>query len=122
MNEKIKSRTSFKIFERNPPPFQVSDGSHETGGIVEFEIMQERDMAPKLTISSSLTLRVGQIATISQSLLKAEDADSEDENIKYVITRVPDSGNLEVYHLDSWIPLGVGSIFLQQDIENGHVR
>ena len=101
---------------------QVSDGRHETGGIVEFEIVQERDMAPKLTISSSLTLRAGQIAVISQSLLKAEDADSEDENIRYVITHVPDSGKVEIYHLDSWVPLGVGSVFLQQDVQNGHVR
>lgn len=89
---------------------------------MEFEIVQERNLAPKLSVSSSLTLRAGQITVISQSLLKAEDVDSEDENIKYVITRVPDSGSLEIYHLDSWIPLGVGSVFLQQDIQNGHVR
>ena len=100
----------------------MSDGSHETGGIVEFEIVQERDMAPRLSISSSLTLRAGQIALVSQNLLKAEDADSEDENIKYVITRLPDSGSLEIYHQDSWVPLGVGSVFLQQDVQNGHIR
>ncbi|XP_063885992.1 extracellular matrix organizing protein FRAS1-like isoform X2 [Scylla paramamosain] len=102
--------------------FLVSDGSHETGGIVEFEIVQERDMAPKLSISSSLTLRAGQMALVSQNLLKAEDADSDDENIKYVITRVPDSGSLEIHHLGSWVPLGVGSVFLQQDVQNGHIR
>lgn len=89
---------------------------------MEFEIVQERDMAPRLSISSSLTLRAGQIALVSQNLLKAEDADSEDENIKYVITRLPDSGSLEIYHQDSWVPLGVGSVFLQQDVQNGHIR
>lgn len=100
----------------------MSDGSHETGGIVEFEIVQKRDMAPKLSMSSSLTLRAGQTAVISQSLLKAEDADSDDENIRYVITRVPDSGKVELYYIDSWVQLGVGSVFLQQDVQNGHVR
>lgn len=101
---------------------QVSDGSHETGGIVEFEIVQQQNMAPKLTISSSLSLRSGQVAVISQSYLKAEDADSEDDLIQYVITNVPDSGSLEVYRSGSWVALGVGSVFLQQDIQNQHVR
>lgn len=100
----------------------MSDGSHETGGIVEFEIIQEQNLAPKLSISSSLSLRTGQVAVISQNHLKAEDADSEDEYIKYVITNVPDSGSLEVYRMGSWVTLDVGSVFSQQDIQRQHVR
>lgn len=112
----------FHRFLINLSLLQVSDGNHETGGIVEFEIVQKQNMSPKLRISSSLSVRTGQVAIISQSHLKAEDADSEDEFIQYVITNVPNSGSLEVFRLGSWVALDVGSAFLQQDVQNQHVR
>lgn len=102
----------------------VSDSNHETGGIVEFIILQKTDEAPRLRLNHGLTLKAGEMSVISPSLLIAEDVDSETEMIKYVVTSLPVSGKLEIYqpHYDKWKTLSVGSVFMQKDILNGNVR
>ncbi|XP_069157214.1 extracellular matrix organizing protein FRAS1 [Procambarus clarkii] len=102
----------------------VSDSNHETGGIVEFIILQKTDEAPRLRLNHGLTLKAGEISVISPSLLIAEDVDSETEMIKYVVTSLPISGKLEIYQSqpDKWMPLNVGSVFMQKDIINGNIR
>ncbi|KAG7168269.1 Extracellular matrix protein FRAS1-like, partial [Homarus americanus] len=102
----------------------VSDSNHETGGIVEFIILQKTDEAPRLLLNHGLTLKAGEVSIISPSLLIAEDVDSETEMIKYVVTSLPVSGKLEIYQpqSDIWSPLVVGSMFMQKDILNGNVR
>lgn len=104
--------------------FQVSDNNHETGGIVEFIILQKTDEAPRLRLNHGLTLKAGEASVISPSLLIAEDVDSETEMIKYIVTSLPVSGKLEVYqpHSNDWIPLIVGSMFTQKDILDSSVR
>lgn len=61
---------------------------------------------------------------ISPSLLMAEDEDSEVAKIKYVVTRLPSSGSVELFQQEAntWRPLTVGSAFMQEDILNGNVR
>ncbi|KAK7080023.1 Extracellular matrix protein fras1 [Halocaridina rubra] len=102
----------------------VSDGDHETGGLVEFRILQKADEMPRLLLNQGLTLKSGEISLISSSLLLAEDMDSETDMIKYVVTSLPISGKLEIYHphRGDWVPLTVGSVFMQKDILNNNVR
>lgn len=54
----------------------------------------------------------------------AEDEDSEVAKIKYVVTRLPTSGSVELFQQEAsaWRPLTVGSVFMQEDILNGNVR
>lgn len=102
----------------------VSDGNHETGGIIEFIILRKTDEAPRLRLNHGLTLKAGEVSLISPSLLMAEDEDSEVAKIKYVVTRLPTSGNVELFEQEAnaWRPLTVGSVFMQEDILNGNVR
>ena len=102
----------------------MNDGNHETGGIIEFVIVHNEEVAPRLMLSSGLTLKAGEVYIISPTTLMAEDQDSEPEMIKYVLTRLPASGRLELYRprVQQWNKLTVGSIFMQKDILKGNIR
>ncbi|XP_064121126.1 extracellular matrix organizing protein FRAS1-like isoform X1 [Macrobrachium nipponense] len=102
----------------------VNDGNHETGGLVEFIILQKMDETPRLRLNEGITLKSGEVMLISSSLLLAEDMDSEADMIKYVVTGLPISGELEIFHphRGKWVPLTVGSVFMQKDILDNNVR
>ncbi|XP_076043694.1 extracellular matrix organizing protein FRAS1-like [Oratosquilla oratoria] len=112
---------------RNPSDFMeimVSDRQHETGGIVEFLVARKPDEAPQLKTNQGLTLKAGESLAISPKDLLAEDADSETPLLKYVVTRLPAVGDLQVYQprQEKWASVSVGMFFTQKDLLEGNVR
>lgn len=104
--------------------FQVSDGIHETEGILEFLILDKSNTPPRLLPNQGLTVRAGETSLITPSVLSAEDVDSDAEMITYIVTTLPDSGKLEMYEAQTrvWTEMVVGSLFLQKDVQSGSIR
>jgi Ca2+-binding RTX toxin-like protein len=71
---------------------------------------------PELIINSTLTLAEGSTAFITNSLLKATDADNSSTELSYHITELTERGKLL---LDSTV-LKVGDIVAQADLDSGH--
>lgn len=125
---------------------QVSDKTHETGGIVEFSVVQSEPppMAPSLLRPGpGLTVSRGGTVTITLQHLWARenvnflgygrDSGTGDTNygldpstlgMTYTMTALPTSGKIEMLGDDrqTYIALGTGDSFTQRDILNGHIR
>ncbi len=73
---------------------------------------------PLLVINNLLQLTPGTNAAITNTLLKAEDANTPVESLTFTLVSVPTKGQLE----RSSTILKVGDSFTQADLDNGNVR
>ena len=103
---------------------QVSDGSQQTGGLLEFIILPRSNKPPKLVVKKEIEVKLGQIFVISNKNLNAEDVDSDHSQLKYKISQVPSEGFIEVFQESRhrWIQLFDGDTFTQRDLELSRVR
>lgn len=72
----------------------VSDGVHNTSQRIEIEIIPVDDETPRLTINNGLDIDIGDFAPITRDVLRAEDLDSDDGNLTFVIRKEPDYGSI----------------------------
>ncbi|KAK3859680.1 hypothetical protein Pcinc_034224 [Petrolisthes cinctipes] len=124
----------------------VSDKTHETGGIVEFSVVQREP--PPLTPTllrpgPGLTLSRGGTVTITLQHLWAQEnvnflgygrdsgtvgtnygLDPSTLGMTYTVTGLPTSGKIEMLGDDrqTYTALSTGESFTQRDILNGHIR
>ncbi|XP_054706772.1 FRAS1-related extracellular matrix protein 2-like [Uloborus diversus] len=98
----------------------VTDGIHNSSKTLLVMIIPVDDETPRLVINDGLDVKIGETKLITNRALKAEDLDSDDASITYVIRQVPKHGTIS--YLDfSGLPLynlTHGMNFTQADIDN----
>ncbi|KFM81378.1 Extracellular matrix protein 3, partial [Stegodyphus mimosarum] len=98
----------------------VTDGVHNSSKTLLVLIIPVDDETPRLVINDGLDINVGESKRITNRVLKAEDLDSDDASITYVIRQVPRYGSI-TYLDSSGVPLynlTYGMNFTQADIDN----
>jgi large repetitive protein len=119
----------------NPPPdgftVRVTDDGGGTGtpgsttATVNLNIRPNND-DPVLVTNAGLTLNTSEGLTkvITPANLSVADPDSATTQLTYTLTAAPDPtiGGLELFRGNTWVRIGVGSSFTQDDLNDGRVR
>ena len=103
--------------------FAVTDGLHEVRKDVLVNILPIDDETPRLVTNTGLGLtNIGETRMISSSALRAEDVDSPNDNLTYVVRSIPLMGQLTRYERTGRsYNLSRGSEFTQRDINRGMI-
>ncbi|XP_042907734.2 extracellular matrix protein 3 [Parasteatoda tepidariorum] len=98
----------------------VTDGVHNSTKTILVMVIPVDDETPRLAINDGLEIKLGESKLITNRELKAEDLDSDDSTITYVVRQVPKLGYIT--YLDfSGEPLyniTHGMNFTQSDVDN----
>ncbi|XP_023241151.1 extracellular matrix protein 3-like [Centruroides sculpturatus] len=100
---------------------ELTDGLHNTSKKFLVMIIPVDDETPRLTINNGLEIGLGESKLITNQMLKAEDLDSDDGNITYIVRQAPRYGNLVFLDPETDIPLfnlTNGMNFTQADIDD----
>ncbi|XP_064481470.1 FRAS1-related extracellular matrix protein 2-like isoform X1 [Ornithodoros turicata] len=103
---------------------RVSDGWQHTNGRVMITIIPVDDETPRLAVNDGLEVDISETKTITNRLLRAEDLDSEDSMLTYVVRQAPRQGFLLLLNSSTYKPqrnLTRGMNFTQRDIDMGLV-
>ncbi|MGC3971770.1 MAG: cadherin-like domain-containing protein [Pirellulales bacterium] len=92
----------------------VSDSEGASSGEQTLEIDVE-PLIPVVTTNSGLTFTSSDPASIDDSILEAEDADSAPEDLLFTIVSAPTAGTLYL----NGVPLSADSTFTQADVNSG---
>ncbi|XP_069782867.1 extracellular matrix organizing protein FRAS1 [Narcine bancroftii] len=105
--------------------FSFTDGLHAKNGKMEFLVLKQKNESPRLSINRGLRISAGSASVITQQHLKATDIDSDDEKLKFVITKDPTVGRLQMSKTDNLVQVSIrGPIkkFTQADINQGYIE
>ncbi|NJO74750.1 MAG: tandem-95 repeat protein [Leptolyngbyaceae cyanobacterium RM1_406_9] len=119
----------------NPSPdgftVRVTDDGGGTGtpgsttATINLNIRPNND-DPVLVTNTGMTLNTSEGLTkvITPANLSVADPDSATTQLTYTLTAAPDptTGGLELFRGSTWIRIGVGASFTQDDLNNGRVR
>ncbi|XP_076446552.1 LOW QUALITY PROTEIN: extracellular matrix protein 3-like [Babylonia areolata] len=99
--------------------FNLLDGVHNVSMTVPIKVFPVDDETPRLTINNGLEMETaGETKVITNDLLKAEDLDSNDASLVYIIRQKPKFGYLHKVDPDSESTnLTQGMNFTQRDID-----
>lgn len=100
---------------------ELTDGMHNTSKTFIVMIIPVDDETPRLTINDGLEIGIGESKLITNQILKAEDLDSDDGNITYIVRQAPRYGSLVFLDPETDIPLfnlTNGMNFTQSDIDD----
>uniref|UniRef100_A0A7M5XNC0 Calx-beta domain-containing protein n=1 Tax=Clytia hemisphaerica TaxID=252671 RepID=A0A7M5XNC0_9CNID len=101
----------------------VFDGVHTTEGMVNITIIPMDDEQPRLVVNTGLRIDRGQSKTITTSNLKAQDLDSEDSQLMYIVMMESISGKLQKLNTSQlYTDLVKGNNFTQTDIDKKRIR
>ena len=101
----------------------VFDGVHTTEGMVNITIIPMDDEQPRLVVNTGLRIDRGQSKTITTRNLKAQDLDSEDSQLMYIVMMESISGKLQKLNTSQlYSDLVKGSNFTQTDIDKKRIR
>ncbi|KAH6937297.1 hypothetical protein HPB50_026492 [Hyalomma asiaticum] len=113
------SETTADSFE-----LSVSDGEHESRKQVSVIVMPVDDETPRLAVNDGLEVGLEEKKAITNRVLRAEDIDSDDSSLTYILRDIPRHGRLQLLNSSTYQPsrnLTLASNFTQQDIDNGLV-
>ncbi|XP_038647741.1 extracellular matrix protein FRAS1 [Scyliorhinus canicula] len=105
--------------------FAFTDGLYTENGKMEFYVEKQKNETPRLAINRGLQFSAGSVSVITQQHLQATDIDSDDEKLKFVITKDPTVGRLQMSKNDNLVQISIrGPIkrFTQADINKGYVE
>jgi len=119
----------------NPPPdgftVRVTDDGGGTGtpgsitATINLNIRPNND-DPVLVTNTGMTLNTSEGLTkvITPANLSVADPDSATTQLTYTLTAAPDPtiGGLELFRGSTWVRIGVGASFTQDDLNDGRVR
>ncbi|XP_071544077.1 extracellular matrix protein 3-like [Panulirus ornatus] len=105
----------------------LTDGNptHEVRKEVRVRIIPEDDETPRLTLNTGLDVDAQEAAVITNKDLMAEDLDSDDRNLTYVIREAPRFGYIELLEQETLAHLQnltVGMNFTQGDVDDGVIQ
>ncbi|CAH1774292.1 unnamed protein product [Owenia fusiformis] len=99
---------------------RITDGNDVLHETIHVTILPLDDSPPYVLKNLGLKLKASNTAPISPNILSARDLDSEDCEIKFIITRPPRFGEIQ----KTYRPMTVGrhnSDFTQDDLNNGYI-
>ncbi|KAL4623271.1 extracellular matrix protein FRAS1, partial [Arapaima gigas] len=105
--------------------FSVTDGQHIEMGQLEFTMDVLKTEGPRMTVNRGLQLAAGSTAKITDRHLKGTDVDSDDLKLRYVMTKDPTAGRLQISRNGNKLQISVkGPIkgFTQEEINKGLVE
>nr|XP_014352206.1 PREDICTED: extracellular matrix protein FRAS1-like [Latimeria chalumnae] len=105
--------------------FSLTDGLYTETGKVEFAMDLQKNESPRLAVNRGLQLTAGSVAQITDQHLKATDIDSDDPKLKFVLSKDPTVGRLQMVKNGNLLQISVkGPIksFTQTDINKGYVE
>ncbi|KAH7969978.1 hypothetical protein HPB52_023610 [Rhipicephalus sanguineus] len=111
------SETTSDSFE-----LSVSDGQHESRKQISVIVTPVDDETPRLVVNDGLEVGLEEKKAITNRVLRAEDIDSDDSSLTYILRDVPRHGRLQLLNSSTYQPsrnLTLASNFTQQDIDNG---
>ncbi|XP_013782373.1 extracellular matrix protein 3-like, partial [Limulus polyphemus] len=115
MYEHDDSETKEDEFE-----LEITDGIHNASKKIVVMVYPVDDETPRLAINDGLEVGRGEVKLITNRVLKAEDIDTDDSTIMFVIRQPPKHGDLVYLHSISRLPLfnlTKGTNFTQGDID-----
>lgn len=106
---------------------ELSDGNpgHVVRKEVKVKVLPEDDEAPRLTLNTGVEVDPREAVLITDVELMAEDLDSDDKNITFVIRKAPRFGHLERLSHSTLTPLqnvSFGMNFTQRDVDDGVIQ
>lgn len=103
--------------------FFLLDGKHNVSQTVPIKIFPVDDETPRLTINNGLELeKAGEIKAITNDVLKAEDLDSSDPELTFIVRQKPKYGYLRRLEDQVFINITQGANFTQRDIDLQRVQ
>jgi len=101
----------------------VTDGKHTTKRSVNMTIIPMDDEQPRLVVNAGLHIDRGQSKIITTRNLKAQDLDSKDSQLVYIIMVEPVSGKMQKLNTSNlYTDLKKGNNFTQDDIDRKIIR
>ena len=100
----------------------VTDGKHSVGKEIAVTILPVDDETPRLTVNNGLDVEMGEVVVITNDDLRATDLDSNDDNITYVLQKVPSYGFLQRVAPNLIANLTRGMNFSQWEIDAGRMQ
>ncbi|XP_028271090.1 extracellular matrix organizing protein FRAS1 isoform X7 [Parambassis ranga] len=76
--------------------FTLTDGSYKHTGRLEFTMDVTKSEGPRMTVNRGLQLPAGSSSKITEQNLKGTDIDSDSLKLRYVLTKDPPSGRLQL--------------------------
>ena len=101
----------------------VTDGRHTVRRSVNMTIIPMDDEQPRLVVNTGLRIDRGQSKTITTRNLRAQDLDSKDSQLVFVIMVEPVAGKIQKINTSNlYTDLKKGSNFTQDDIDRKMIR
>ncbi|KAL8607296.1 hypothetical protein ACOMHN_047627 [Nucella lapillus] len=98
--------------------FYLLDGQHNVSRTVPIKVFPVDDETPVLTINNGLEMdKAGETKIIGNDLLKAEDLDSNDSSLTFIVRQKPKFGYLQKITAASVTNLTQGMNFTQKDVD-----
>ena len=114
-----------------PEPFYTITVTDSGGGagtplsattIIPVSIIPVDD-DPTIGVNNTLTVTGASTTVLNQNTdLRVNDVDSDLDNLVYSLDTRPSKGVLQVFDGTNWQNLGIGGLFTQQQINDGHIR
>ncbi|KAM3867993.1 extracellular matrix organizing protein FRAS1 [Diretmus argenteus] len=76
--------------------FTLTDGIHTHTGRLEFTMDVRRSEGPRMTVNRGMQLAAGSSSKITEQNLKGTDIDSDSLKLRYILTKDPPAGRLQV--------------------------
>ncbi|XP_034027090.1 extracellular matrix protein FRAS1 [Thalassophryne amazonica] len=102
--------------------FNLTDGIHTYTGRLQFTMDVRRNEGPRMTVNRGLQLQAGSSSKITEQNLKANDLDSDTLKLRYILTKDPPTGKLQLNTSGRVVKVSVKSpvnSFTQDDVNKG---
>ncbi|KAM9742832.1 extracellular matrix organizing protein FRAS1 isoform 2-T2 [Menidia menidia] len=102
--------------------FTLTDGIHTHSGRLEFTMDVRKSEGPRMTVNRGLQLPAGSSSKITEQNLKGSDIDSDNLKLRYVLTKDPPVGKLQLSResrLEKVSVEGPVHSFTQEDVNKG---
>uniref|UniRef100_A0AAX7USN5 Fraser extracellular matrix complex subunit 1 n=1 Tax=Astatotilapia calliptera TaxID=8154 RepID=A0AAX7USN5_ASTCA len=102
--------------------FTLTDGIHTHTGRLEFTMDVTRSEGPRMTVNRGLQLPAGSSSKITEQNLKGTDIDSDHLKLRYILTKDPPVGKLQLNRssrAESVSVRGPIQSFTQEDVNKG---
>uniref|UniRef100_UPI001ED83835 extracellular matrix protein FRAS1 n=1 Tax=Scatophagus argus TaxID=75038 RepID=UPI001ED83835 len=102
--------------------FTLTDGIHTHTGRLEFTMDVRRSEGPRMTVNRGLQLPGGTSSKITEQNLKGTDIDSDSLKLRYVLTKDPPAGKLQLSksgRVEKISVKGPVQSFTQDDVNKG---
>uniref|UniRef100_A0A3Q2PFS0 Fraser extracellular matrix complex subunit 1 n=1 Tax=Fundulus heteroclitus TaxID=8078 RepID=A0A3Q2PFS0_FUNHE len=102
--------------------FTLTDGIQTHTGLLQFTMDVRKSEGPRMTVNRGLQLPAGSSSKITEQNLKGSDIDSDSLKLRYILTKDPPAGKLQLsrsQNVEKVSVKGPVQSFTQQDVNKG---